>query len=473
MVNILFINPAIRGDYNTLHLGIASTASYINEKSSHSAQIADLAFRRHAWRKYLKQRLKDIDVVAVYLSTPMLRYARRVMRFVKAQGIPVIAGGHHAIICPDETVEYPEVDFLVLGEGEETTCELLDSFGGEVEGIKGLWTKNVKNPQRKPICDLDELPPIDWELYNDLDKQLYFFEYLPLIGNRGCTYGCTFCSVNPLRERLADGKNNLYYREKSPELVVSEAKMLWEKYGNAMKFIRFTEPIFTTNIEWVREFVKEYKKAGLTGKPFSVYSMPNEFDEERARLLSGIGCKVVRTGIESADYSIRKNIFEKDTTMKDIRTVVSLCKKYRIEVLAYFIYGAPGETKKTLSKTFRLIRHLDVELPTVLIFKPLPETKILKKIKEQGCVVDEKRMRKVDNFYDVAVLRSKNLSVYYVQMYQAITYLYVGVRRLFGEIRYRGLAFFSEALPFLMKGIRARMPFVVVVRSYLSRRRVS
>ena len=475
-MRIMLINPIIDGDYNSLHLGLASLASYLNAKSEHNASILDFSFRRKTWKRYLRNRINSDkpDIIGIYVSTALLNCVMAIAKEIKLKyGLPIIVGGHHATLLPEKTLAMETIDMLAIGEAEETLNETLDRIekGKSLNGVKGLWFKDkgkiIQNPLRTLNQRLGEYPPLDWSIWNDLEKQLYFFEFLPLIGNRGCKHHCTFCSVYPIRNKL----NGKYYREKSPKLVVAEAKEYWSRYPKrGMKFIRFSEPIFTHNIRWVRAFHDEYIKQGMKGRPFSVYSRADEFDEEKAFLLSEIGCKVLRVGIENADEMIRNQIYEKGISRKQILEVGRLCKKYDIQLLGYFVFGGPKETKQTMKKTYRLMKEIGVDLPTILLLRPFPKTRLMEKIEESNYWIKEDRWNQIYNLYEGAMVEGPCLCVNDIEFYQKKIYFFIMLRSIFKEIKYWKLSFFTGVFNFILNGLKEGMPFSVIMRCYLSRR---
>lgn len=186
-MRISLISPNLSGDVSILDMGLTYLATYLNQMTSHRAQIIDFTFHRRQWRRHLYRQIKrfEPDIVGITCTSLYIGYIKAIAREIKERfGLPIMCGGYHASLMPDETLAIPEVDAICIGDGEFSLTEYLNALEHKESliGIRGIWVKNngeaEKNPLRELIKDIDSLPIPDYELWEDIDEYLYFSEYL-------------------------------------------------------------------------------------------------------------------------------------------------------------------------------------------------------------------------------------------------------------------------------------------------------
>ena len=316
-MRISIVSPNLSGDVSILDMGVTILATYLNECTPHEANIIDFTFRRQRWREVLREKLDAFrpQVVGITMTSLYLPYIRATARLVKEEyGLPILGGGYHPSLMPDETLDMDDIDAVCLGDGEFATEEYLNALEGgrSIEGIEGIWGKEngeiIKNPRRMLNQDIDSLPIQDYDLWDDLDEYLYFMELLYFIGTRGCPFNCTYCSEYPMK-RLFPGR---YFRQRNPEAYAQEIGVQWEKYrGRGMRLAHTFDPVFTVDRKWLERFCVEYARLGLADKlPYSVFTRADTVDEDKVRMLAETNCKVIRIGIEAGNPRIRNEIYE-------------------------------------------------------------------------------------------------------------------------------------------------------------------
>ncbi len=256
-MHISFVNSLLGGDFSELDIAITSLATYVNERTQHRASIIDLAFHRRHWKKTLEKGIKKYkpDIIGISSNTMYMQYVKTIMKEVKdVYGIPVMLGGHHASIYPEETLKLDGCDVLCIGDGEdalETTLNRLERKE-TLEGIKGIWFKDREKIIKNEGCcfreNLNDLPIPKWDIWEDLDKYFYYLGMLYLIGSRGCPYQCTYCDAHGIAKAVG-GK---YFRLKDPVLYANELFVNWQKYKNRnLRLAQLFDPVFTMNDNWV------------------------------------------------------------------------------------------------------------------------------------------------------------------------------------------------------------------------------
>ncbi|HBF33598.1 TPA: hypothetical protein DDW35_03440, partial [Candidatus Sumerlaeota bacterium] len=274
-------------------------------------------------------------------------------------------GGPHATALPSRTLEeFPEFDFAIFGEGEDSLLELYRAVingMADFSAIDGLvWRKNgavVENAGRDWIEDLDRLPMPAWDLYGPSDVyQIY--------ASRGCPFQCIFC-MRALGERP---------RLRSAKLVVDEFQTLVECYH--AKEIDFSDETFTLRREWALEICAEIRKRGLHTKVrWFANGRVNTVDEDLLRTMREAGCVRIGYGIESGCQEIL-NAAHKGTNIEQIRKAIRASKRAGLKTEAFYILGFPGETRETAMKTIKFAASLNTTSAAFGIMVPYPGTEV-------------------------------------------------------------------------------------------------
>jgi len=459
-MKIQFINALLGGDYSALDISITNLATYINEKTKHDASILDLTFHTKHWKNHINKEIKAFkpNIIGISCNTMYMQYVKRIIKEIKIKyKLPVILGGYHASIKPEETLNLKECDAVCIGDGEFALKEYLDKLekGKSLKGIKGIWAKykdkQIKNERGYFIQDINKLPIPNWNLWKDLDKYFYYLGMLYFIGTRGCPYNCSYCDAIGIKEAV----NGNYYRIRDPVKYAREIAYQYQKYKKRnVRLAQLFDQIFTMDKEWIAKFCNEYRKLGLAEEfKFSTFSRIDHLDEEKFKILGKGGCAILRVGVEAGDSFIRNNVYRKRISNKKIKNIFKLGKRYGIKFTAYYILGGPGETRKTINKSIRLAREINAERSAFFIYKPFTEEGV-KQIKQFGGRIDEKRWKKADNITYGAVVQLKDLSPSQIESLQIKAYFLTFGKRLLKMIRQQKLKYFYQFFSYISNGIK-------------------
>lgn len=293
--------------------------------------------------------------------------------------MPICIGGPHPTIFPEEVVSDPDIDFVVLGEGELSFLELVKSLmtHEDFENVPGIgFSKRgsvVINPPRLPIENLDLLPfPARHLLPMDVHIGFNFLYYgkpaTTMIASRGCPFNCSFCQ--PTLRKIFGRKS----RRRSPENVVDEIEYLIKKYD--IKLIIFHDDTFTLNRKWVMDVCDEIIKRNLKIK-WICNSRADTLDERLLKKLKEAGCVELRIGVESGNQWILDNILKKGITINQVRDTFKLIRKCGFKrAWAFFMVGSPGETRDMIQDSIRLAREIKPTHVNISITLPLPGTEL-------------------------------------------------------------------------------------------------
>jgi radical SAM superfamily enzyme YgiQ (UPF0313 family) len=399
-MKVLFVYPNLtRQEY--IPMGIAHLSSAI-KAAGHSPSLMD-----YTWGGGLKDCLDKIngerpDIIAITMFSGMKDFVTGLAREIKNRfDVPVIAGGPHPTVAPEETMSIPFVDMICVGEGEDTICELLAMMGSkqDLDVVQGLWFKRdgivVKNEVRSLKEDLDEYPFPDRELF-DFQRYLNARDgVVDVITGRGCPYSCTYC-INPYLQKLYKGKGS-FIRKRRVEHVVSEIAQLLKQYP--IKGVAFQDDIFVLSKGWLAEFADLYGKE--IGLPFTCNARPETVDKERMGLLKKANCVSISIGIESGNEKIRREVLRRPLTDQAIIRAFDLAAEAGIATYSYNIIGVPYETREDIKKTIELNRKARPSSLQVTVFQPYPGTELRALSVEKGWLAGEDVIPESHKFYSI------------------------------------------------------------------------
>jgi len=387
---LLIIPPWVVGEDKNLFndvvaswpsLGLAYIAAVL-ERAGHSVSYLDYSAERYTVGdtvSVLGRYSEKFDFIGLTATTPTINNALAIASRAKEifPEAKIIIGGVHASVLPDEVMASPVVDFVAIGEGEETMLELVS--GQEASTILGLCYKEdgriIKNDLRPLIPDLDSIPLPAYHLL-PMDKyhpSVGFYKRLPamlLMATRGCPGQCTFCH-NTFRGRI---------RKRPAKKVIEEIKILQRDYK--IKEIAFYDDTFTLFRDVVKEFcdIVEAEKIDIT---WSCFTRVDRIDEDLLRSMKRAGCHSILFGVESADEQILQNI-TKGISLDRVVAAVKLARRVGLETRASFMIGNQGETEETIKKTIDFAVRLDPDEMQLNITTAYPGTELFSWARERG-----------------------------------------------------------------------------------------
>lgn len=303
--------------------------------------------------------------------------------------------GQHPSARPEDCLTNPNIDFVVIGEPENTIFELVDALGKEtrtLEKIKGIgFAKNgvpIITPQRPLLEDLDSLPfparhllPMK-EYYAAVKENPLRGEinkpWTIMITSRGCPYNCVFCT-----HHIVWGRK---WRGRSPENVVDELEHVIKTYS--VKQIDFLDDNMTLDRKRMEDICDLIVKRGLHVEWFTPNGVrADTLDEKLLTKMKRAGCKKIRIAPESGVQRVVDQIIKKNLDLKTVEQAVVLCKKVGIKVGCFFVIGFIGETKKEIKETINYaykLRQLGADSFIFSIATPVYGTRLYEQAKRDG-----------------------------------------------------------------------------------------
>lgn len=387
--------------YISAYLKAAGKDVHVLNLNNREGKINDIIRTEMTLRKY--------DIVftgGLSLFYPHLRDLVKIIRHHSPQTTVVVGGG---IISaqPEIMFKLIEPDFGVIGEGEETCLELVNTLelGTDIGNVTGLvyygWNVPggkmipiINNP-RKPIMDLDAMPfpdyesfgyedylrhisPADYIAYDIVDEPRYY----PIVASRSCPANCTFC-FHPL------GK---VYRQRSVDNIMLEIKANVEKYR--INIIFTLDELLSNDRDRMVEFCQKFKAYSDT-LPYKLWFVCNNrvdtTTEEMLMVMKESGAYLLSFGLESYSQTVLTSM-KKHTTPEQINKIVHLMRKHKLGLQGSFIFGDVAETCETAKETLDFLKE-NIKLvgagvsPAFII--PFQGTPIYKQCVREGKIPDE------------------------------------------------------------------------------------
>ena len=357
-----------------IHIGLVSflvnslntrlLSSYVKENGyAATCLFCEDSFNEHNLRELVEIiHRENISLVGVSLVTDDYKSAVQVTEEIKEKlGIPIIWGGAHANVMPEESLNY--ADMICLGEGEEALLDLvrnMDIHDKIDTSIQNIWFKTnsgiIRNELRSLEGNLDKYPFPDFDLNNmyvmnekgfeKISEKHFNGEYC-IMTSRGCPYSCTYC-YNNYRRRQYKGKGK-YLRTRSIEKVIEELSIVKSKF-NGLRKIKFMDDSF---IARKMEDFDKFKVLYLEniGLPFYALAEPMAFDFKKIRMLRECGLSELQVGIQSGSERTNREEYNRKISNQKVLQMALSINKLGINVVYDFIFNNPYETRKDLVET--------------------------------------------------------------------------------------------------------------------------
>jgi len=405
MLRVLFIVPEIRLDSSPNHFPFwAGILAAIVEKKGGQVGILDLNALRVRYggsivpTQVITKELSSEkwDIIGIGGLTTTYARIKQLSPLIRKNSPDslFIGGGGWSTYNPTEILELvPELDLIVIGEGEQTFSDLYDQVNSgtrDFEKINGLCIRDRNSGYRftAPRALISDLNTIPYPAYDLMETEIYFrFSSLPLsvdsfnskrrastVWERGCPRGCTFCSHNGMSRidlqniygegdrqqgeklvRISDKENDTYQlpaRWPSPEYAVNNVKLLKEKFD--VDFISILDENMTSNLKWTKEFCDLYVKEeldktvkwGTLGDAPSVAVKP-----EIISIMKSAGCAYISFGFESASDKVLNQDIKKGQLRSHLQKTIDTIKHVKMTPITTFMIGNAHENIDDLMET--------------------------------------------------------------------------------------------------------------------------
>lgn len=331
------------------------------------------------------------DVVSVNSQfTRQYKNAHTIYRLAKEINpeIITIAGGAHPSVLPEMALSDKNLDFVVLGEGEQSIRDLISALTGDISRIPSLDGIGYKsgdririNPKTRFIEDLDSIPSPAWHLMN---VEHYFgldvchgkrsrSRFFSIITSRGCPARCVFCTAYNVWGRR--------YRARSVQSVVDEIKFLVDTYH--IEELLIEDDNFTFDVERAEQICDRIIQEKLqvqfdTPNGIAAYRLTPELISK----MKQAGFERINLAIESGNQEALKKIIKKPLQLERVKKIIEYCHTIDLEVGAFFIIGIPGTTLCQMWDNYRFCRKLHLYNPFISVATPYPGSELYAICKE-------------------------------------------------------------------------------------------
>ena len=352
---------------------------------------------------------EDSLFVGISVMTNFFERAKQVTLFLKKHSkIPVVWGGIHTAIKPEECLQY--ADMICIGEAENTIVPFAQNLASanSFSQMDNVWLKVkgeiIKHRVVPLVNNISNLPLPDYEYKNhfvidnrrlaamDLKSMEQYMGYAyQTLATRGCFYNCSYCANNFFDKNFSSA-NTMKIRSRKMEDVVKE--FIWiKKYLNYVRIFKIADDLFLAlPKKEIETFCKLYEESGLR-MPLDISGVhPSILSEDKFNLLTEVGLQYVRMGIQSGSERTR-NLYGRHETNSRILESANILGKYksRLKSIHYdFIVDNPWETPEEIKESLRLL----VQIPkpyrlNIFSLTLYPGTDLYAKAKNEGIINDE------------------------------------------------------------------------------------
>ena len=404
MKKLLLLNPFNSGmsDYlkkehnkesPSIKYGLLSIGTYVKYKSEGQVDVKIIDYMSNEfngflienYEKHLEKTIKEFapDYIGVsgmfnFLLESVSFLGKTCKKYSNAQ---VFAGGPCAMTYAKELLENEYFDAVSCFEGEIPILRLCMSDNTQEEFENGIsWQTKGKLkrnylPRPEYICDLDEIPTLDFSLLNNLsqymgagtisDRVENKYVSLPIHTSRGCPFNCVFCASH-----FVHGKK---MRMMSAERVIADVTEYVKKYN--IDHLEICDDQFLIDQERAKKILKGLAPLNLevtTESGVSIFAI----NEEIAVLMKRAGINTTSLALESGcEYTLRK-IIDKPVELKNVKEAVACLKRNGVKVHLLIVIGFPGENKQLREESMDFLRNINVDWFSVLCATPIKGSRL-------------------------------------------------------------------------------------------------
>jgi len=345
---------------------------------------------------YIKSEAKRLkpDIVGITCGSVTYQPCIETTKAIKEvlPSCKIVVGGWHPSYLPETMLEHPEIDYVVMGEGERAIVELANSITkgdtASISKIAGVaYRDNGKIVRNEPVLikDLDTVPfparhllPLDLYL-----RKMEFLEASPVDTMnviRGCPYNCAFCDTKGIWGSRC--------RSFSPSRIVEEIEHLVNKHGT--RGLYFIGDNFTINKKRTIELCNQLKSSGLDVE-WICDTRADLVSRDLLKEMRSAGCRTIWFGVESGSPRILKKL-NKNVSIEQTVKAFRLCREEDINISCSLMMGIPGETLSDIKATFNLAKKLNPDWIHFNIFVAYPGSSLYDE------VIENKLYDKLENF---------------------------------------------------------------------------
>jgi anaerobic magnesium-protoporphyrin IX monomethyl ester cyclase len=379
----------------TPSFGLLSLSASVQEKTKAAVEIFDCTTFADPWVDLARRIAVDKpDLVGVTCSatclSPEAVEAIKLVKKIAPQSMIVAGGSHFSLLAEEMLSSIEELDYIVIGEGEETFTALASRIAKKVEknvdDIPGLAFRRdgaiVFTDPREPMPNLDALPMPAYHLL-DMEADAYYWHGMGrrafgISTSRGCGDRCAYCSES----QFWGGR----WRGRSGGLVVEEMRYLHRRYGKSL-FV-FNENTFNWSRTRVEEFLQELGRSGMKIN-FWFQSRVRDIirDGDLMAEFKRLGLYEVMLGVESINPQVLDH-YQKRQGREMAQEAIDILRRHGIMVMTNVMFGDWYDSEETLKEIFAFVKHQG-DFLVLTVTTPLPGTRYYEEAKQAGLIEEE------------------------------------------------------------------------------------
>jgi radical SAM superfamily enzyme YgiQ (UPF0313 family) len=431
-MRVLFVYPNLYTQMGFNH-GLASLSAVLKAKG-HETRLVNLNENLPPvpTDEQVFQLVRDWGpgMIAFSCLTQQYRPALALARFLRARAQeeclplpPLVVGGVHPTMVPEDVMGDGVWDHVGVGECEDALLRLVERIDGGAapdDVANFLSWRGGARPERaedrvpehwvhNPVGefpDLAGLPMPDYELFDTqriTDQKRGWFG---LMTSRGCPYRCTYCLnhevIDRYRAELGRRASEIgFFRFRRPEDAVEEIRWVLERYEGIRTFI-LDDDLFTQTPAHAIAFCDAYAGSGI-GVPFVVNAHVKKLDPAVAAALARAGCRILKLGVESGSPRVRRDVLQRYMRDDDILGTSALAEEHGLHTSGFVMVGLPTETHAERWETVDLLARALLGRFRVSRFFPFPGTVSYRMSLEAG-QIDPERMATLTDFTESSCL---------------------------------------------------------------------
>jgi len=397
-------------------LGLLYVSAYLLSRNVANEVFDSTFYSQKEQLDFIRE--KNPKVIAIYTNLMTKVEVVKLIRILKTEMFEtpkIILGG------PDVTYNIENylkigADFLVIGEGEETTYELYEAIMARgdfsvINGIAFLEDGKVhETTARTKFRELDDLPlpnrdAIPNEKYLEIWKKNHGESSMTISTQRGCPYTCKWCST------AVYGQS---YRRRPAHLVAAEMKMLKEKFDPDA--IWFVDDVFSISHKWLTAFHEEVVKQNAQIR-FECITRAERLNGEILQLLKEAGCFRIWIGAESGSQKVI-DLMDRRVDVNHVKKMIQQTNALGIETGTFIMVGYPGENEADIYETIEYLKAANPTHYTITIAYPIKGTSLYNEVEKDITIIpdwESSTDRQIDfnrkyprKYYDYAVSKVVN-----------------------------------------------------------------
>lgn len=347
---LIYPKPSEYYYYHGVPTSLLSISSLlVKENLNYNIKIIKSRYDHNLIDEVLSELDDSVIIIGITMMTGYaIKESLEILKQVKSKfpKVPIVVGGPHPTILPEQTIKNKYIDFVIRSQGERTFYELVKAIEsgngfGKISGLGYKENGKIYLNEERLMEDLDNFPELPYNLIN-IEENLLDGRTFNYISSQGCPYHCGFCSEN----KIYKGR----WKGFSAERVVKDISFIYKKYG-IKNFIFMDNNFFvdSNRVEKICRLLIKKKIKISWGQVNGRTENLLRYSDTQWKLIKKAGLKSILVGAESGDEKIMQ-LIEKGATVQDTVQFAKRCKKYGIKGFYSCIVGFPHPNKDATVK---------------------------------------------------------------------------------------------------------------------------